>query len=100
MISMGIEGRGMKDELRPCLYAAIASLPNWMFVLTGAQAGPFSAFLLNHIAISQTCVPGATELGKITSTIVRVVFPSNFHSAGSLGGASPTKLKTAAPATP
>src|SRR5262249_47299777 len=54
----------------------------------------------NQNAVNQTFAPGAVPLGKTMSIVVFAATPSNFHSASSVGGVAPTKLKTDAPFTP
>src|SRR5260221_7913965 len=80
-------------------YAAIA-LPPGMFVVTGVAAGPLWSRGLRQKAVIQTFDPGGTVAAKRMSMVVRVGSPSNFQSASSVGAVAPTKLKTAAPATP
>jgi hypothetical protein len=55
---------------------------------------------LNQKAVSQTTAPLATLAGKLTSTLVRPVLPSNFQSDRSAGALAPTNEKTLAPSTP
>src|SRR4051812_365322 len=72
----------------------------WIVAPIAGQGGPLSARPLNHIAQNQTFDPGTTLSGKTTSTVLRVVLPSNFHPSAVAGGVGPTKLKMAAPRTP
>src|SRR5687768_10687626 len=71
-----------------------------MLVPTAVAAGPLWARGLNQNAVNHTLAPGGTLPGKATVNFVSVVLPSNFHAAGSVGAAAPTKLKTLAPSTP
>src|SRR5438876_270366 len=88
--------------LHPLLlnHAAIATLPPWRLVGTGAHAGPACLAPLNHIAVSHTLVPPASVSGNSTFRRTLPVFPSNVQLEISEGGAAPTKLNTAAPSTP
>src|SRR3954469_21616974 len=80
-------------------HAAMAAPPG-IFVPTGVVVGPACLRSLNQKAVNHTFEPGVIPLGKVISTRVRPVLPSNFQSATSSGGVAPTKLKTDAPSTP
>src|SRR5688572_10713922 len=86
--------------LLPWFYHAAIAAPPGMLMPIGVDAGPLCLRSLNQNAVNQTFAPAGVPSGKVTSTFVRPVTPSNFHSDTSVGAAAPTKLKTLAPSVP